>query len=158
MEETETMSDLGQFPTYWWLMTGRYLFRKLRGPREVEGELDRVRTAQSFQLAELEDLILETGETIPRWGHRMLAVLKAKTIEDFCGGPLLKEPRLDPGERERLANMTVPSSRKGMLKSMFDWNMVEKLPLGCFPNNDKTFYMGIFAVPKTNGSFLIAAG
>ena len=43
VEETGTMSDLGQLPTYWWLMTGRYLFRKLRGPREVEGTLDTVK-------------------------------------------------------------------------------------------------------------------
>ena len=136
-------------------MTGRYLFKKLRGARGVEGELDRVRTALSFQLAELEDLIFETGMTTPRWGCRIIASLKAKTIEDFCGGPLETKPRLEPGEIERLANMRVPASRKGMLTSMFEWNMVEKLPVGMFPCNDGAFYMGIFAVPKSNGFWRI---
>ena len=90
------MSDLGQLPTYWWMMTtGRYLFKKLRGPREVEGDLDRVRTALSLQLAEIDDLILETGLATPQWGRRMLVALKAKTIEEFCGAPLMTEPRLE---------------------------------------------------------------
>ena len=106
---------------------------------------------------ELEDLITESGGATPQWGRKMLTALNAKSVEDFCGGPLLTTPRIDPAEMEKIGNMVVPNKKKGMLASTFEWNMIEKLPAGMKPESKgtKNFYIGIFAVPKTNGLWRI---
>lgn len=135
-------------PTYWWLETGRHLFKRFQDQRPAgDWKLDPVKVAGRLDVEKLQrlaDEVLREGK--PAWAGDVLNRLQAKNEEEFCKS---REPRPETGEEiEHLKTKTIPKSRLWMLHEMKQWGMVETYP-GRHP--DLFRYVGIFAVIKGCG-------
>ena len=88
------------------------------------------------------------GHNAPKWVVDLFRTLKAKTLQEFCGG-LLDTPKLPPEDMKLLEKLhLLPPQKKDMLEKMWNMKIAEKI--GCIPASDR-FFSGVFPVPKSNG-------
>ena len=82
------MTDI-DMPMYWWIETGRHLFPKQHERQMAEGDrFDVVKVAGRLKILALQEIIEEAMEhNAPKWVVDLFRTLKAKTLQDFCGGP-----------------------------------------------------------------------
>ena len=156
-------------PIYWWIETGRLLFRGLQSvPRPAEGadapstvipetNIDPVKVASRLKILKLQELIEESmADGAPKWVLSLMRSLMAKSLKEFCGG-ILDEPRISVEEAEALAGMSVSRGKRKILEKMVEFEVVEYMGKGFrrpVPGRG-IYFTGVFPVIKPTGLWRI---
>lgn len=142
------MSEEPPLPIYWWLDTGKHLFRRFHDPKPTgDWKLDPVKVAGRLNIERLKDLAQElmNEEKCPVWGQDVVGRLTATCEDEFCKTREVVIEGTSPGH---IARRTIPKSRQWMLEDMKKWNMIEPYPSH---HTDIFRYVGLFAVLKACG-------